>query len=429
MNTTSTLCVGIDVSLDSNQVCAMNFDQHRFFNKSFENSLEGTNQLIKEISQIMLFHGFNAVTFAMEATSLYFFHVANSLSNAEELQLFHVEVYCLNAKVAKKYKESFLGMPKNDPLDAYSLCDFVRVGRSKKLNQWRCANYIALQRVTRYRYHLALQLTREKNYVLNNIYLKFSQLRKKQGKTDCENPFSDLFGTTSSAILTDFASIDDIISMPIEDLVEYIDTKGKHRFSDPKKVATLLRQCALNSYRLDKVSYDAINISIASSLRMIKLMEKEIKDLDKQIEDFAKGLHSNAYTVLLSIPGIGPVFAAGIIAEIGSIDCFPNQNKLAKYIGLVWDERSSGKLVSEDNKLLMTGNAYLRYYITQAANKFKDQDPYYHEFYTRKYNQALTHKHKRALVLTSRKFVKLIYALLRKEQLYSATGEVLPLTE
>ena len=185
----------------------------------------------------------------------------------------------------------------------------------------------------------------------------------------------------------------------------------------------------MNSYRLDKVSYDVINISIASNLRMIKLMEKKIKDLDKQIEDFAKGLHSNAYTVLLSIPGIGPVFAAGIIAEIGSIDCFPNQNKLAKYIGLVWDERSSGKLVSEDNNLLMTGNAYLRYYITQAANKFKDQDPYYHEFYTRKYNQALTHKHKRALVLTSRKFVKLIYALLRKEQLYSATGEVLPLTE
>lgn len=429
MSITSTLCVGIDVSLDANQVCAMNFDQHKFFNKSFENSLEGTRQLIKEISQIMKLHGFNAVTFAMEATSLYFFHIANSLSNAEELQLFHVEVYCLNAKIAKKYKDSFLGMPKNDPLDAYSLCDFVRVGRTKKLDQWRGATYIALQRVTRHRYHLALQLTREKNYVLNNIYLKFSQLRKKQGKSDNENPFSDLFGATSTAILTDFASIDDIVSMPVEDLVEYIDMKGKHRFTDPEKVAALLRQCAINSYRLDKVSYDAINISIASSLRMVKMLEKEIKDLDKQIENFAKGLHSNAYTVLLSIPGIGPVFAAGIIAEIGSIDCFPNQNKLAKYIGLIWDDHSSGKLVSEDNKLLMTGNAYLRYYITQAANKFKDKDPYYHEFYTRKYNQALTHKHKRALVLTSRKFVKLIYAMLRREQLYSATGEVLQITE
>lgn len=127
MNITSTLCVGIDVSLDANQVCAMNFDQHKFFNKSFENSFEGTQQLIKEIAQIISLHGFDAVTFAMEATSLYFFHIANSLSNAEELKLFHVEVYCLNAKIAKKYKDSFLGMPKNDPLDAYSLCDFVRV--------------------------------------------------------------------------------------------------------------------------------------------------------------------------------------------------------------------------------------------------------------------------------------------------------------
>lgn len=225
MNITSTLCVGIDVSLDANQVCAMNFDQHKFFNKSFENSFEGTQQLIKEIAQIITLHGFDAVTFALEATSLYFFHIANSLSNAEELKLFHVEVYCLNAKVAKKYKDSFLGMPKNDPLDAYSLCDFVRVGRTKKLHQWRGANHIALQRLTRHRYHIALQLAREKNYVLNNIYLKFSQLRKKQGKMDSDNPFSDLFGATSSAVLTDFASIDDIVSMPMEDLVDYIDLK------------------------------------------------------------------------------------------------------------------------------------------------------------------------------------------------------------
>ncbi|MEG0290686.1 MAG: IS110 family transposase, partial [Erysipelotrichaceae bacterium] len=90
---------------------------------------------------------------------------------------------------------------------------------------------------------------------------------------------------------------------------------------------------------------------------------------------------------------------------------------------------SSGSFVSEDNELFRTGNSYLRYYITEAANKFKNKDPYYQEFYTRKFNEAKTHKHKRALVLTSRKFVKLIYAMLRRQQLYSETGEVLLTTE
>ena len=35
MTVTSTLYIGIDVSLDTNQVCAMNFDQFVFFNQSF----------------------------------------------------------------------------------------------------------------------------------------------------------------------------------------------------------------------------------------------------------------------------------------------------------------------------------------------------------------------------------------------------------
>ena len=38
--------------------------------------------------------------------------------------------------------------------------------------------------------------------------------------------------------------------------------------------------------------------------------------------------------VLISVPGIGPVFSAGIMAEIGDINRFENQAKLAKYAGL-----------------------------------------------------------------------------------------------
>ena len=39
-------------------------------------------------------------------------------------------------------------------------------------------------------------------------------------------------------------------------------------------------------------------------------------------------------------------------------------------------------------------------------------------FYHKKYNEASTHKHRRALVLTSRKLVRLIYVLLRDSKLY-----------
>ena len=40
------------------------------------------------------------------------------------------------------------------------------------------------------------------------------------------------------------------------------------------------------------------------------------------------------YQCLTSIPGVGLVYAAGIIAEVGQIERFENQAKLAKYAGL-----------------------------------------------------------------------------------------------
>ena len=39
--------------------------------------------------------------------------------------------------------------------------------------------------------------------------------------------------------------------------------------------------------------------------------------------------------VLTSIPGIGPVYSAGIMAEIGDINRFESQAKLAKYVDLL----------------------------------------------------------------------------------------------
>lgn len=54
------------------------------------------------------------------------------------------------------------------------------------------------------------------------------------------------------------------------------------------------------------------------------------------------------------------------------------------------------------------------------------KDSVFHAFYSRKYNEAATHKHKRAIVLTARKYIRLIYRLTRDNNLYvnPETGEV-----
>ncbi|SEI63769.1 hypothetical protein SAMN04488113_14020, partial [Alkalibacterium gilvum] len=49
----------------------------------------------------------------------------------------------------------------------------------------------------------------------------------------------------------------------------------------------------------------------------------------------------------------------------------------------------------------------------------------YKDYYDKKYNEVPKAQHKRALVLTARKFVRLVFALLSNHQLYIARSEAI----
>jgi len=65
-----------------------------------------------------------------------------------------------------------------------------------------------------------------------------------------------------------------------------------------------------------------------------------------------------------------------------------------------------------------SGNMYLKYYVIEATNKARIKDPIFKQFYENKFIEVKTHQHKRALALSSRKFIRLIFGLLCKNQLY-----------
>ena len=187
----------------------------------------------------------------------------------------------------------------------------------------------------------------------------------------------------------------------------------------------LLKKAINSSYRLDQTAYNGINIAVASSLSTIRFLENELKQVDKAILDTVSGLNSNAYNSLLSIRGIGKVYAAGIMAEIGNIDRFPHNSKLAKYSGLYWKRNQSGEFDSKDKKSSKKSNKYLRYYMVEAAASCVRQNfPFIKDFYDIKYKEVTKHQHKRALVLSARKLERLIFGLLRKNQYYKPLNPV-----
>ena len=421
INYMSTLFIGIDVSSKSNVVYAMDFDENKYISSSFSNNQPGADKLAEMISECMKKHSdLNTIIVALESTSVYSIHIANFLSTCEVLMPYKPYVYCLNPKMTANYRKTYVGMDKTDPMDAFLIADFARVGRTKKCEPWRGGQYLALKRLTRHRLHLAECITREKTYMVSNLYLKFSELQLLEGD---EQPFSNIYGATASAVLTEFMSLQEIIDSPEEDLLKFLAQKSRNRIADISKTSDLLRKAARDSYRLDKCMYEPLNVSLASSFNCIQTYQKEIKLIDQAIEKCINGMNPNAFTVLKSIPGIGPVWAAGILSEIGDITAFHSSDALAKYAGLTWLKNDSGDFVSEDNHVSKAGNTYLRYYLGEAANSVRRHIPEYGEFYDKKYAEVMKHQHKRALALTSRKFVRLVFGLLVKNQLY--TGEKL----
>lgn len=420
INFLSTLFVGIDVSSKSNVVYAMDFEQNKFISSGFSNNQPGAEELAEMIRSCMEKHpNLTTVVIALESTSVYSVHIANFLSSCEALMPYKPYVFCLNPKMTANYRKSFIGMSKTDPLDAYIISDFARVGRIKT-DPWRGTQFLALKRLTRHRLHLGECITREKTYMVSNLYLKFSELQLLE---DEDRPFSNVYGATSSALLTEFMSVQDIIDSSEEDLLSFLAEKSRNRIPDLSKTSELLKKAARDSYRLDKCMYEPLNISLACSFNCIETYRKEIKVIDKAIEKSILGMTPNALTILQSIPGIGPVWAAGIISEIGDITAFHSADALAKYAGLTWGRNDSGDFVAEDTALSKAGNSYLRYYIGEAANSVRRHIPEYQAYYAKKYAEVPKHQHKRALALTSRKLVRLVFGLLVKNQLY--TGEQL----
>lgn len=417
----STLFVGIDVSSKSNAVYAMDFEENKYISSSFGNNQPGADKLADTIAQCMHKHkNLDTLLLVLEATSVYSVHIANFLSTCEVLMPYNPYVFCVNPKQTANYRKSYIGMEKTDPTDAYLIADFARVGRAKKLEPWRGGQFIALKRLTRHRRHLSECITREKAYMVSNLYLKFSELQLLK---DNDKPFANLYGATSSAVLTEFLSPQEIIDASEEDLLCFLAQKSRNRISDLSKTSQLLQKAARDSYRLDKCMYEPLNISLASSFNCIHAFQKEMKLIEQAIAKSMSGMNPNALIILQSIPGVGPVWASGILSEIGDIAAFHSSDALAKYAGLYWPKGDSGDFSSEDNIMSKAGNPYLRYYLAEAANSVRKHVPEYAEFYAKKYAEVTKHQHKRALALTSRKFVRLVFGLLAKNQLY--TGEKL----
>ena len=400
------LFVGIDVSSKNNVTYLMKPDGSKYSSFSVQNNLGGAKLMSEKIVSALEAMQLSDVVIGLEATSIYGDGLVCALREDGRLGQYQRKIHVLNPKQVKKFKDSYPDLPKNDWVDAFVIADHLRFGRIGKEVYMDDYRYKSLQTLTRARFDVVQNLTREKQHFANYLFLKCSGMAQDK---DIANS-----SATTIALMERFETVDELAYADLDELTAFIAKSGRGRFADPEATAKAVQAAAKGSYRLPKTVNDSVNQAMSVAIATMRALDGQIKVLDKAIEQQFQIIPNT----LTSIPGIGKVYSAGIIAEIGDVRRFNSQASIAKYAGLVWTQHQSGDFEAQHTKLIKSGNRYLRYYLLEAANSVRRCDSEFRRYYDLKFKEVNQFQHKRALALTARKLVRLVYRLLMDNRLY-----------
>jgi transposase len=417
--THATLCIGADVHLDEIVLCAVDkADGHEVTDRfRVTNNLPGAQAAATAIVELATHLGYTRVEIGWEATGMLWMPFHRYLSDCPELQPFEPQLVCFNPQLVTKFKDGLiLRRPKNDKRDASAIAARLRFG-ALPLSYVPGDFWQGLRRLTRYRFHLSRNLSREKMRFQSYAFLKCSDWKRVKA-------FSDVFGATSVALLTEF-TVDELKHMPHDQLVDLIRRRGRGHFQDPTGTTRKVREVLRSSYPIDPQMDEMVTAALATGWEHIRFIKRLMKRLDKHIARVIDPIPNP----IITVKGLGAVITAGLLAEIVDISRFAEHKHLAQYAGITWEKRSTGNFVSQNTRLTKVGDKHLRYYFILGANTLRRFNLEYKAFYWRKYNEVSKYKHKRALVLTARKLVRLVHALLTKNVLYVRPQALLDVQE
>ena len=160
----STLSIGTDVHLKDIVLRAVDQrDGHEVLVPfSVTNNLPGAHSAAVTIAQTATQLGYDCIQIGYEATGMLWMPFHHFLSTSHVLQPFELLLVCFNPKLVANFKDALvLRGPKNDDRDTFDVAARVRFG------EWP-DSYVpspfwqGLRRLTRYRFKLAQDLSREK---------------------------------------------------------------------------------------------------------------------------------------------------------------------------------------------------------------------------------------------------------------------------
>jgi transposase len=165
-----------------------------------------------------------------------------------------------------------------------------------------------------------------------------------------------------------------------------------------------------------KVDHDSLKQVIDNYIRIGEVQRQELLLLEKQIRNLSlANKYKDNYSLLLSIPGIGPRTAMTFLTQIGDIGRFVRLDDLCNYVGLVPKMYGSGEKM-QVGKITKRGRKEMKIMLIEASWQAVQKDP----ALMLKFNELIKRMNKnKAIIRIARKLLSRVRFVLLNRQPYS----------
>ena len=337
--------------------------------------------------------GNSPCVFGMEATGHYWYPIYSFLKAKG------YTIYVINPIQSDSLRKMYIRQTKNDSIDSFLIAEVIRFGQFGTTSM-ADENILAMRQLCRYRDSVISSRT--------EIKLRIGTIME-QIFPEYEKQFSSLWVSTSMGILEKYLTPENIENAPIDELFEIIKDKSHNRLTRAKAIS--IKEAAADTFGI-KIAQDAFSFQLKQLIDRMNFLDKQIEALDCQILEYYEKFDCYLHT----IPGIGMIAAATILAEIGDINRFKSSSALVAFAGIDPTVRQSGEFSSTHNHMSKRGSPYLRHAIFLAATTCSFHNSPLNAYYKKKRDQGKHHL--TATGAVARKLTTVIYAVLRDSKPY-----------